>query len=120
LTKKFAAAVLLGQAAIVLATAVVLALSKRISSSWSSVGGLITLAIDSNPTPWFKNMRRCISIEHMEGKGYGQGWHDERLQMGFEHDGTLDNDSKPGWVRNTHDYRHSQKKKNKRTKENGL
>jgi hypothetical protein len=51
LMKKFAAAVLISQAAIALATVVVLALSKCISRSWSSVGELVALAINSKPTP---------------------------------------------------------------------
>jgi hypothetical protein len=96
LTKKFAAAVLLGQAAIVLATVAALALSKRVSSSWSSVGELVALAIDSNPTPWFKNTGAGISrSETWKEKVMVRVGDGERLQMVFERDGTLDDSSKP-------------------------
>jgi hypothetical protein len=60
-TKRFAAAVLLGQAAIALATVAALALSKHISSSWSSVGELVALAINSKPTSKLENTGAGVS-----------------------------------------------------------
>jgi hypothetical protein len=94
-TKRFAAAVLLGQAAIALATVAALALSKRISSSWSSVGELVALAINSKPTPKLKNTGAGVSrLDTWKEKVMVRAT-DERLQMIFEGDGRLSDYSKP-------------------------
>jgi hypothetical protein len=86
-TKRFAVAVLLGQAAIALATVATLALSKGISNSWSSVGELMVLAIKSKPTQRLENTGAGVSrLDTWKEKvmvGVANG---ERLQMFFEDD----------------------------------
>jgi hypothetical protein len=95
ITKKIAAAVLLTQAVIALATVVALALSKRISSSWSSVGELLALAINSNPTPRLQNTGAGISRLDTWKEKVMVRVVDGDLQMIFEGDGRLKEYSKP-------------------------
>jgi hypothetical protein len=95
-TKKFAAVVLLGQAVIAIATVAALALSKHVSSSWSSVGELVALAINSNPTPKLQNTGAGISrLDTWKEKVMVRVAEGERLQIIFEGDGTLNGYSKP-------------------------
>jgi hypothetical protein len=94
-TKRFAAAVLLGPAAITLSTVAALALSKRISSSWSSVGELVALAINSKPTPKLKNTGAGVSRLDTWKEKVMVRITDERLQIIFEGDGRLNDYSRP-------------------------
>ena len=96
ITKKFAAAVLLLQAVIALATVVALALSKRISSSWSSVGELLALAINSNPTPRLQNTGAGVSrLDTWKEQVMVRVADGRQLQLIFEGDGKLREYSKP-------------------------
>lgn len=94
-TKRFAAAVLLGQAAIALTTVAALALSKRISSSWSSVGELVALAINSKPTSRLRNTGAGISRLDTWKEKVMVRVADEQLQIIFDGDSGLNGYSKP-------------------------
>jgi len=83
-TKRFAVAVLLGQAAIALATVAALALSKGVSNSWSSVGELVVLAINSKPTQRLENTGAGVSrLDTWKEKVTVGVTNSERLQMTF-------------------------------------
>jgi hypothetical protein len=63
-------------------------LSKHTSSSWSSVGELVTLAINSNPTPRLQNTGAGVSrLDTWKEKVAVRVTDGERLQMIFEGDG---------------------------------
>ena len=86
-TKRFAAAVLLGQAAIALATVAAQALSNGISSSWSSVGELVALATNSEPTRRLHNTGAGVSrLDTWKEKVMVRATRGEQLQMILEGD----------------------------------
>jgi hypothetical protein len=94
-TKKFAAAVLLGQAVIAIAIVAALALSKGISSSWSSSGELLALAINSNPTPRLQNTGAGVSpLDTWKEKVTVRVADGKKLEMIFEGDKRLNSEPK--------------------------
>jgi hypothetical protein len=95
-TKKFAAAVLLVQGAIALATVAALAGGRHVSSSWSSVGELLALAINSHPTPRLQNTGAGVArLDTWTETVMVRVADGQQLQIVFERDGTLKEYSTP-------------------------